>query len=52
MIEDKDVKIAENPEEKFWKTAEEQAQKNIGQHKHEIIINEHLLKLFKEKQKI
>jgi hypothetical protein len=49
MIIDKDVKIAESPEEAFWTTFKERCLKDIETHKREIIINEHLLKLANEK---
>ena len=53
MIEDlKDgIKIAENPEEKFWAEAEDNCKKEIDNLKKRIIINEHLSKLFIDKLK-
>jgi hypothetical protein len=49
MIEDKDVKVAENPEEAFWTTFKKQCLKNIENHNREIIINEELVKLADKK---
>jgi hypothetical protein len=50
MIEDSEVKIAENPEEAFWKTLEKESIKRIEQMRREIIINETIVKLSQEKQ--
>ena len=49
MIETEEFKIAENPEEAFWKRLEEKCKEIIGQCEHEIIIQNKLLELCKEK---
>lgn len=51
MIEDKELglKIADNPEEAFWIKLKEQTIKTIDSYKHEIIVNEAVLKLAEEK---
>ena len=50
MIEDKELglKIAENPEEKFWLDVKDRCNKAIEGNNHEIVINEHILKLCDE----
>ena len=50
MIEDKDVKIAENSEEAFWKGLEQEMIKSIENAQHEIIINNEILALAVSKQ--
>jgi hypothetical protein len=54
MIEDKKdgIKVAGNPEEAFWANAEKRCKDAIETSKREIMINEHLLVLFKQKQKV
>jgi hypothetical protein len=51
MIEDKELelKLAESPEEAYWTKLKEQTIKTIESLKHEIIINECILKLADEK---
>ena len=49
MITDEQVKIALNPEEAFWNKVLDEAQSRIVQMKHEIIINEAVIKLANEK---
>ena len=53
MIEtDEDgIKIAENSEEKFWIDVREKCNKAIENNKHEIVINEHVIKLCEQKLK-
>lgn len=49
MMEDKDVKIAKNPEEAFWLKIKEESLKRIEGMKHEIVINEEIVKLAERK---
>ena len=51
MIEDKELnlKIAENPEEAFWTQLKEKCIKDIVSHNREIVINEAIIDLCKEK---
>ena len=53
MIEDKELglKIAENPEEKFWIMMKEKTEKAINDCEHEIIVQAHVLDLCNEKLK-
>lgn len=49
MIQDVEVKIAEDSEELFWTTLKKDAVKRIENMRHEIIINEAIIKLADEK---
>jgi len=51
MIEDKELglKVAENPEIAFWTELKSKSLKSIETLKHEIIINEAIIKLAEEK---
>ena len=51
MIENKDVKIAENKNEASWIGIEEKAKKNIQMYEMEIDISKAIIKLAKRKQK-
>lgn len=51
MSEDLGIKIAEDPEEAFWTKLKEESQKRIDSMKHEIIINEAVIKLAEDKLK-
>ena len=48
-MEDLGIKIAENPEEVFWTNLKKESIKSIESNKHEIIINESIIKLADEK---
>jgi hypothetical protein len=51
MIEDKELglKIAENDDEAFWEASKKRCEKEIEMNKREIIINEHILILCRQK---
>jgi len=48
-MEDLNIKIAENPEEAFWTKIKDESIKRIESMKHEIIINEAIIRLSNEK---
>ena len=53
MIEDEKLglKIAENPEEKFWTEMKERTEKAIETCKHELVVQNHVLVLCLDKLK-
>lgn len=51
MIENDNIKIAEDSEEAFWTKLREESLKRIESMKHEITINEAIIKLAEEKLK-
>jgi len=48
-MEELDVKIAESPEEAFWKGLKDRCKKDILTHQREIIINESMIDLAEQK---
>lgn len=49
MIEDEEVKVAENPEEAFWEELRKRTEKAIENCEHEIVVQRHVLALCYEK---